>query len=143
MDIKSVIAVLGGMVLVYFLGGILEGPLVGWLGSERPTTMEQLMAVRNEPAVLAGRIAVAGAVGLLAGYVVAKIAGGHELAHAAVSAALQAFMLLRAFAADPPAAAAPMGMRMAMVAVTAGAMIAGAAIRARAARLAPPTEVRS
>jgi hypothetical protein len=84
-----------------------------------------------------------GVTALLVGYVVAKIAGHYELAHAAASAALQAFMLLRAFAADPAATAAPMGMRIAFVAVTAGAMLAGAAIRARAARLGPPTEVRS
>jgi hypothetical protein len=142
-DVKSVIAVLGGMVIVYFLSGILEGPLVAWLASRRPTTMEELMAARNEQAVLLGRLGITAAVGLLAGYLVAKIAGHYELAHAAVSAALQAFMLLRGFAADPAAAAVPTPMRVAFVAVTVAAMLAGAAIRARAARLTPPTEVRS
>ena len=141
MDVKSVIAVLGGMVLMYFLAEILEPPLVAWLASERPTSMETYLALRNEQDVLVGRLVLTGLTGVLVGYVVAKIAGHHELPHAAASAMLHSFMLLRAFAADPSAVAA--SWRVAFVAVTAVAMLAGAAVRARAARLGEQTEVRS
>jgi hypothetical protein len=60
-----------------------------------------------------------------------------------VAVLVQGFMLLRAFAADPPAIAVPMGMRVAFVGVTAAAMLAGAAVRARAARVGSSTEVGS
>jgi hypothetical protein len=142
-DIKSVIAVLGGMVLMYFLAEILEPPLVAWLASQRPASMDEYLIVRNTQQVLFGRLILTAVTGVLVGYVVAKIAGQHELAHAAAAAALQSLMLLRAFAADPPAAAVPFATRTAFVVVTAAAMLAGAAIRARAARLTAPTEVRS
>lgn len=143
MSVRSLIAVLGGVVIIYFLSGILEGPLVGRLASVRPTTIEELIVVRNEPAVLIGRLAITGFVGLLAGYVLAKIAGEHELPHAAASAVLQAFMVMRGFATDPGAAAVSLEMRLAFVVVAAAAMLAGAAIRARAARVIAQTEVRS
>ena len=143
MDIRSVIAVLGAIVITFFLSQILEGPMVGMLASKAPANMDELILVRNEANVLLGRLAIAAVVGVLAGYLVAKIAGHYELAHAAVAAALQAFMLLRGFAADPPAASVPFGMRAAFVAVTVAAMLAGAAVRARAARVTGQTEVRS
>ena len=143
MDVKSVIAVLGGMVLMFFLSEILEPPMVAWLASRRPTSMDEYLVLRNEQHVLIGRLVLAGVTGLLVGYVVAKIAGRYELQHAAASAALQSFMLLRSFAADPPDAAAAPAMRAGFVAVTAAAMLAGAAVRARAARISAQTEVRS
>jgi hypothetical protein len=142
-SVRSLIAVLGGVVIVYVLGGILEGPLVARLASVRPTSIEELIVVRNEPAVLLGRLAVTGFVGLLAGYVLAKIAGVSEMPHAAASAALQGFIVMRGFATDPGAASVSLAMRLAFVAVAAAAMLAGAAIRARAARVIAQTEVRS
>jgi hypothetical protein len=142
-DVKSVIAVLGGMVLMYFLAEILEPPLVAWLAAQRPASMDEYLAARNAQPVLIGRLMLTGITGILAGYVVAKIAGQYEVAHAAVSAALQSFMLLRAFGADPAGAAASISMRAAFVAVTIAAMLAGAAVRARAARVTGQTEVRS
>jgi hypothetical protein len=105
--------------------------------------MAELIAARNEPPVLLGRLAISGVVGVLAGYLVAKIADQHELAHAAVAALLQAFLFLRAFAADPAPVAVPIAMRAAFILVTAAAMLAGASIRARARRAAAPTEVKS
>ena len=143
MSIRSIIAVLGAIVLVYFLSGILEGPLVAALASERPTNMDELIAARNEAAVVTGRIVITGVVSLLAGYVAAKIAGEHEVAHAAVAALLEAAILLSGFAAEPPATALSYGTRTAFVTMTIGAMMAGAAIRARAAKFAPIDEVKS
>jgi len=142
-SVRSLIAVLGGVVIIYVLGGILEGPLVARLASARPATIEELIVVRNEQAVLVGRLAITGFVGLLAGYVIAKIAGEYELRHAAASAVLQGFIVMRGFATDPGAASVSLEMRLAFVTVAAAAMLAGAAIRARAARIIAQTEVRS
>src|SRR5687767_8527967 len=113
------------MVLMYFLSEILEPPLVAWLASRRPATMDEFLVLRNEQAVWIGRPGLTGVTGLLVGYVVAKIAGHYELQHAAAAAALHGFMLLRAFAADPAAVALPLSTRLAFVAVAAGAMLAG------------------
>jgi hypothetical protein len=143
MATKSVIAVLGGMVLMYFLAELLEPPLVAWLASQRPATMAEFLVVRNEQSVVAGRLALTGFTGLLTGYTVGKIAGHHEVAHAGASAALHAFVLLRAFAAAPATAPLPVSTRVAFVAVAVAAMLAGAAIRARAARALAHTEVPS
>ena len=67
MNVRSLIAVLGGTVIIYFLSSILEGPLVGIVAAERPTNMDELIAARNEPAVRLGRLAISGVVGVLAG----------------------------------------------------------------------------
>jgi hypothetical protein len=139
-SVRSVIAVLGATVLIYFLTGILEGPLVGTLASKRPTNMDELIVLRNEPAVVYGRIVITGFVSLLAGYIAAKIAGEHELAHAGAAALVQTAILFGGFSAEPPATALPYGMRTAFVTITIGAMLAGAAIRARASRLGRSTE---
>ena len=133
MDVRSIIGVLGGVVLVYFLSQILEPPLVMQLAPQRPTNNEELLAAAMAGRVLVGRVILGGFIGLLAGYMAAKIAGQHELAHAGVSAALQAAMR----GSSDPTATWP------LIAVTALAMLVGASIRARAARFEPPTEVRS
>ena len=143
MNIRSVIAVLGGMVIMFFLIELVEPPTVALLASQRPTGMDEYLAARNEPAVLGGRVAVFVVVGLLAGYMVAKIAGEHELAHAGAAFALQAFLMFRGFAADPSAPLLPWWILGGLVLVTGAAILTGAAIRARAAKLAPTQEVES
>ena len=140
MDIKSVIALLGGMILMFFLTEVVEPPTVALLAAQRPTDMESYLAARNEPGVIPGRLAICGIIGILAGYMVAKIAGQHEMAHAAAAFLLQAFMMLRALAADPAPLALPWGTRALLVAVTGTGMLMGAAVRARAARVSPSTE---
>lgn len=140
MGLKSVIALLGGMILVFFLVELLEPPTVALLATERPADMDAYLAARNEAGVLPGRIAVYTAVGILAGYIVAKIAGQYEMVHAGAAFALQAFMMLRAFAAEPPAIALPAGARTWLVLFTGLGMLTGAAVRSRAARMGSSTE---
>jgi hypothetical protein len=74
---------------------------------------------------------------------VAKIAGEYELQHAAVAAVAQTGLLVRGFAAEDAAAALPAWVRVATVVMTIGAMLLGALVRARAARLTPAKEVES
>lgn len=125
---------------MFFLIELLEPPTVALLASQRPADMDSYMAARNEPGVLPGRIAVYGVVGLLAGYMVAKIAGHYEMAHAAAALLLQAYMMLRGFATEPAAVALPYDRRAMLVAAVGIAMLAGAAVRSRAARFSTSTE---
>ena len=67
MDIKSVIALLGGMILMFFLIEVVEPPTVALLAAQRPADMESYLAARNEPGVIPGRLAIYGIVGILAG----------------------------------------------------------------------------
>lgn len=140
MGFNSVIAVLGGMVLMFFLTELIEPPTVSLLAPQRPATMDAYMAARNEPTAIPGRAAVYAFVGLLAGFMVARLAGEHHLAHAAAAVALQAMMMLRSFAADPAPNPLPLWGRGVLIAAAGAGMLAGAAIRARAARLNPRTE---
>jgi hypothetical protein len=141
--VRSIIAVLGSIVVIFFLSDALEVPTVAMLASTRPADMDAYLLARYEPAVLAGRAGIAAAVGVLGGYLAAKIAGQYEMRHAMVALALQTFVSIRAFEADASAVQVPLWVRLALVSVTSVAMVVGAAVRARAARLTSPTEVRS
>ena len=143
MSVRSVIAVLGGIVLVSFLMEILEPPAVAWLAAQRPADMDAYLAARTEPAVLWARGGLYVFVGILAGYMVAKIAGAYEMAHALVAALMQCVIMFNSFSADPAGAAIPLAVRIGLTAATGAAIMAGAAIRARAAGLTPDNEVKS
>ena len=85
-------------------------------------------------------LVIAAITGVLAGYMVAKIAGQYEMQHAAFAALLQTLLLVRGFAIEDAAAAPPAWVRVALVLVTVPAMLLGAAVRARAARSTPSKE---
>jgi hypothetical protein len=143
-SVRSVIAVLGGIVLISFLAQLLEIPLVQVLASEPIVDMNGYLAARNKPIVHVGLLMIAGLTGLLSGYLVAKIAGEYEVRHAAVTAAVQTVLLIRGFS-DPAATATfPAWVKVSLVLVTVPAMLLGALVRARAASLSQsPREVRS
>ena len=143
MSVRSVIAVLGAITVIFFLTEALEVPTIAILAEQRPADMDAYMAARSEPAVLAGRAGIAVMVGLLGGYLAAKVAGQYEMQHALAAVVLQAVMMLRGFAAEPPAAASPLWARLGLVTIVGIAMMVGAAVRARAARLSSSTEDRS
>jgi hypothetical protein len=140
-EIRSVIAVLGAIVVVFFLSEPLEVATVALVAPSRPANIDEYMVARATPRVVAGRAAIGLVTGLLAGYLAAKIAGRYEMRHALVAVAVQAIFMLRGFALDPPTASLPLWTRAVLVLVTAFGMIGGAAVRARAARLSTPTEV--
>jgi hypothetical protein len=142
-SVRSVIGVLGGIVIIAVLTQLLELPLVNLLAPAPLTDMAGYMTARNQPSVHVGLLAIAGVVGLLAGYVVAKIAGEYELAHAAVTALLQGGLLIRSFGDKDAAADLPPWVKVGLVAVTTIAMLLGASVRARAARLTASSEVKS
>src|SRR3712207_415520 len=103
--------------------------------------MNGYLAARNRPPMRVALLGIAAVSGLLAGYVVAKIAGEYEMPHVAVAALLQAALLLRDFAAEDAGTARPVWLRVGLVSVTVSAMLLGGAVRARAAKLTPSKEV--
>jgi hypothetical protein len=134
-SVRSVIAVLGGIVVISFLTQLLEVPLVNVLASEPIVDMNGYLAARNKPIVHAGLLMIAALTGLLSGYLVAKIAGEYEVRHAVVTAAVQTALLIRGFGDPVAAATLPAWVKVSLVLVTVPAMLLGAVVRARAASL--------
>jgi hypothetical protein len=130
--LRSAVAVLGGLLMLFVLGQILELVLVRTAASAPLQNIEEYMAVRSRPAVLGGLVASQVVASLLAGYMTAKVAGVAEMAHAALAAALQTILFTWGFTVGENADLTPVWMRMAIVLVTAPAMLAGASVRAKA-----------
>ena len=84
--------------------------------------------------MLAAALGYHSAAAFLAGYVVAKIAGAGDVMLAGVWAAVQTAALIRAFTAGEYAAYTSAWTRLALVALTGPAIVAGAAVRVRAGR---------
>jgi heme/copper-type cytochrome/quinol oxidase subunit 3 len=132
--IRSLVAVLGGILLISVVVEVLEFTLVSARAGGAITDMAGYFAVRNQPAMLAAKLVYNTLAAVLGGYMIAKIAGSRELLHGALGALLQTGAFGWGFTAGEYAAFTPVWMRIALVALTAPAMLAGAAIRARAAR---------
>lgn len=143
MSVRSLIGILGGIVIISFLTQLLELPLVNVFAPEPITDMNGYLAARNRPPIHVAMVVIAGMTGLLAGYLVAKIAGQYEMQHAAFAALVQTALLVRGFAAESAAVALPAWVKVALVMMTVSAMLLGASVRARAAKLNPSREVES
>jgi hypothetical protein len=125
---RTAIAALGGFLLLFVLSQSLEWALVNALAGAPLQNTEAYLAVRNRTGVLVGVLGSTAVAALLAGYVTAKVAGAAELSHAGLAAALFAWGINT----GESAAITPMWMRVAMVALTAPAMLVGASVRAKA-----------
>lgn len=143
MSVRSLIGILGGIVLISFLTQLLELPIVNVFAPAPITDMNGYLAARNQPSIHVALVIIAGMTGLLAGYMVAKVAGQYEMQHAACAALVQTVLLVRGFAAESAAAALPAWVKVSLVVVTVSAMLLGASVRARAATLSPAKEVGS
>jgi hypothetical protein len=132
--VRSVIAVLGGIGLTSLASEALEFTLVNAAAGGTIADMAGYFAVRNQPAVLGAKLVYNPLAAVLGGYMTAKIAGGRELLHAGVAALAQTAALIWGFTVGEYAELTPVWMRIALVLVTGPAMVAGASIRARAAR---------
>ena len=143
MSVRSLIGILGGIVIISFLTQLLEVPLVNVFAPAPITDMNGYLAARDQPAIHAAMVVIAGITGLLAGYLVAKIAGQYEIQHAAFAALVQTALLVRGFAAESAASGLPTWLKVSLVVVTVSAMLLGASVRARAAKLTASKEVES
>ena len=126
--IRSVIAVLAGLALFTVLSQVMVRALLASVLGDVGTYMNVA------PAWLAIVVGVQGVAGLLAGYMASRIAGTLEWQHGGVLAGLFATLSVWSFAVTPEATQqVPRWMQVATVVVVAGAMLAGAAVRGRAA----------
>ena len=89
------------------------------------------LAIRNRPMVLTVILATHAIASLLTGYVLAKLAGTHEVQHAAATAALATLLLISA-SATPNVMVPPVWVRLAMAVITPPLLIAGAYVRGQA-----------
>jgi hypothetical protein len=130
--VRSLLAVLGGILLISLLVEPLEFTLVGAIAGGPVTDIEGYFAVRNRPGFLAAKVVYNTAAALLGGYMVAKIAGHAEMWHAGVAAALQTAALIWGATASEYAPFTPVWMWVVLTLLTGPAMLAGGAVRTRA-----------
>lgn len=132
--IRSVLAVMGGIGLISIVVEVLEFALVNAVSGGTITDMQGYFAVRNQPAVLTAKIGYNSLASVLGGYLAARVAGRREMLHGGAAAAIQTAALVWGFTAGEYAGFTPVWMRIVLVLLTGPAMLAGASIRARAAR---------
>jgi hypothetical protein len=131
---RSILAVLAGVAIVNILTQLLEAMLIAAAAGGPVADTAALLEIRNRPPVLAAKFVSDALIALLAGYAAAKVAGHHERLHGGVAALVVTAALVAGFTTGEGAAVTPVWVRVALVAVTGPAMLAGAAVRARAAR---------
>jgi hypothetical protein len=129
--LRSGVAVIAGALLILFMHGTLEQTLVRAIADGPITSEAAFVAVRNRPVVLVLTIVTLVIASTLAGYIVAKIAGAHEVRHALGSAVIMTGAYALAFIGEN-AMLPPLWVRVAMLIVTPPALVAGASIRAQA-----------
>ena len=132
--VRSIVAVLCGIVLVSVVVEVLEFTLVNARAGGRITDMPGYFAVLNRPGMTAARFAYNAVAAFLGGYLTARIAGHREMLHGAIAAVMKSGALIWGFTAGEYATFTPLPVRVALVLLTAPAMIAGSALRAAAAR---------
>ena len=145
--LRSGAAVIAGALLILFVHGTLEQTLVRAIADGPITSEAAFVAVRNRPVVLVLTIVTLVLASTLAGYIVAKIAGAHEVRHAAGAAVIMTGIYAAAFFGGN-VMLPPVWVRVAMVIVTPPALVAGASVRAQARSIqqeaaAPRPEERS
>jgi len=130
--VRSVIAVLGAIVVASVLPELLETVLVRAAADGPLANVTAYFAVRNQPGILAAKTLSSGFMSILAGYFAGKLAGSLELGHAGIAGILQTVTLAWGFTMGDYAWATPPVVRIAIVAITAPAMVLGAWVRRRA-----------
>ena len=128
---RSIAVVVAALLLLGFIDQTLERTLVMTLAQAPVQDEAAYLAIRNRPAVLAFTVVTHALASLLTGYVLAKLAGSHEVQHAMVTAAL-AVMLIGFASLTPNIMLPPLWVRAAMVLITPPALIAGAYVRGQA-----------
>ncbi len=129
---RSLVAVLGGLLVLFVIGQVLELVIVRSAAAAPLENIEQYLAVRSRTGVLLALLASQVVAALLAGYMTAKLAAVTEMTHAAMAAAMQTALLVWGFTVGANAELTPVWMRIATVVVTAPAMLVGASVRAKA-----------
>jgi hypothetical protein len=128
---RSIGVVIAALLLLLFIDQTLELTLVQALANAPIKDQAAYLAIRNRPMVLATIVAMHALVSLLTGYVLARLAGNHEVQHAAATAAF-ATMWLMSVSMTPNVMVPPAWVRLAMAVITPAGLIAGAYVRGQA-----------
>ena len=128
---RSIAVVVVGVLMMNFIDQILGSALLQAVAGGAITDQASYLAVFDRPLVPAVVVVTHGFAALLSGYVMGKLAGSHEIQHAAVAAGLAVVALLAAGTA-PNMMVPPLWVRVAMIAVTPPGMLAGAYVRGQA-----------
>ena len=130
--VRSLLGLLVGMGLFRLVVAVLETALVGAAANGPVASEAAYFAVRNQPAMLAAALGYHSAAAFLAGYVMTKVSGTRDVMLAGVGAAVQTAALIWNFTGGEYATYTPVWTRIALVVLVGPAMVAGAAVRARA-----------
>jgi len=133
--IRSTLAVLGGLGVILFTTQALEAVLVRATAGDAVQDLESFLVAANQPRLLVAKLVYSGLMAVLGGYLVAKVAGAAPMLHGVFAAGLLAAANIAGYATDELAAYTPVAARAALVVVMSGGLLAGAAIRAKAAAL--------
>ena len=133
--VRTIAAVIAGILLAYGLPWLLERVLVEGTAGRNLYTAGDYYAVRNTAGIITARIAMGFFLSVLAGHMAARIAREDAVRTVAVSAAAISVMLIWEFTGGEFAWGTPLWMRIVLVAVTGPAMVLGAYARAMAAEL--------
>ena len=129
--LRSITAVLAALMLLNFMDATFTQILVSVVGNGPPADQAAFLAVRNRPPVLAAILATHVLGALLVGYVLGRIAGRQEVRHAVAAATVITIVYVVGFLASNPMLP-PVWVRVAMLALTPPALVAGAYVRAEA-----------
>ena len=133
--LRSFVAVVVGLGVISIVVRALEFTLFNALAPGPIATMNDYFAIQNQPGVRAAKLVYTTVAGVLGGYLTARIAEFHEVRHAVALAAIETAALAWGFTQGEFASYTPVWLRASLVLFTGPAIIAGATIRARAARL--------
>ena len=133
--LRTVLAIVVGILLAYGLPWVLERVLVESMAGRNLYTAGDYYSVRNTAGILAARLVMAVFLSVLAGHVAARVAGEDAVRTVAIAAAALSLMLTWEFTGGAFAWATPIWMRIALVAITGPAMVLGAYVQAAAAEL--------
>ncbi len=133
--IRTIAAVIAGVLLAYGLPWVLERVLVESAAGRNLSGAGDYYAIRNTAGIIAARLGMAVFVSVLAGHMAARIAKDDAVRTVAISAAAISLILIWEFTGGEFAWGTPIWMRIALVAVTGPAMVLGAYARAMAEEL--------
>jgi hypothetical protein len=139
--LRSLFAVLLGVGFVSLIVEVLEFAAVNAYAGARIADMGTYLAIRNEPLLLGAKVVYNTLAALLAGYITAKVAAGEEMTHALIAAAVKTAALVWGFTTDELAGTTPAWMMVVLLATTGPGMLAGAWVRAQAARATESEEM--
>lgn len=133
--LRSIGAVLVGILLAYLLPRLMEQVLVASVAGRELYTAGDYFAARNTAGIMAARLVMTFFLGTLAGHMAARIAREDAVRTVGIAAVALTAMMIWEFTAGEMAWGTPIWLRVAIVALTGPSMMLGAIARAKAAEL--------